>query len=411
MKVTVTAPPKLLTVRFPSVKKIAEDKEVMDYAKRMKEFIFGKETLYCTKLMEMNPYNLIFIKNTPFREYILRKIEKIDKEKKETVAAALLINALYFGKQIRIVPLRRQNDIIVIGELTLLRLSIIDTCDDYDKRNKKLSKIWDRNYLNKPELNKRSQKYLETIRMGAVCYYMRRAISEKEFMEKINYRRFSTNLRLNNRPADIKEINDFLNKRRYMTFIDLTDSSSRVYLSALYMIAFKGGSLEEIYDTGPVFSAENKEESGAYSTAASEFIDIIYNGNGIEISDILVKMAESFAKIKLPDIKDGSLIELMDNFTEIYVIAAVAYKFDKAFSEHEMLKSCMRRSMAGYYWTIYSNILQFKKFGSVVSFCYNLAETDLNKYRDDVAYSDELTVKFSEAERIIKEIKSEVNEL
>ncbi len=410
MKVTVTAPPKILTSFFVTPAKIVANEKIMEYARRMKEFIFGRETMYCAKLMELDIYNLVFIKNIPFREYVAKKIIDIEKSKKENVMTALLINALYRGKPVRLVTLHRSGESIVVGEPVPLRLSIIDTSADYNKVNRRLAKKEEKLLEIPAELNKSGEHYLETVRMAVVKYYMKKSINEKEFMDKINYRRFSTNLRLNNRPATVSDINMLLNKRRNMTFIDLTEASSRIYLSALYMLTYKDFTFKELYDSEKVFSGENGK-ADIYSAAASEFINIIYNGNGIEISDVLVKMAESFAKIKLPEIEPGNLVHLMDNFKEIYVIAAVAYRFEKAFTEHEMLKKNMRRKMVRNYWTFYSNILQFKKFGSVVSFCYNLADVDLKKYRDDTAYADDLLLKFAEAERVIKEIKKEVNEL
>ena len=191
-----------------------------------------------------------------------------------------------------------------------------------------------------------------------------------------------------------------------MTFIDLTDGSSRVNLSALYGVVYKNMKLAEIMDSDKVFSDGYDEEK--FSAAASEFINIIYNGNGIEISDILVKMAEKFSKVEIPVITPGKLNDIIENFSVIYSVAAISYKFDKAFTEHEMLKKNMRRMMIDNYWNVYSNIIQYKKFGSVVAFAYLLANLDLNKYRDDISYSEEVMNEFAEAEKAIKEINKEV---
>lgn len=407
MKVTITAPPKLLTSLFINPEKIAEDENASEYSRHMKEFIFGKETIKCAELMGLDIFNLIFIKNTPFRETVLKKVRKIPDRKKENVMTALLINALYKGKHLRLFPLYKSNDNIYIGEAVVLRLSIIDMSADFKRKNSRLLRLADKYEKISPEYNLISQKYIDTIHMAAVKYRMRSAINEKEFMDKINYRRFSSELRLNNRPAEIAEINSMLMRRKNMTFIDLTDTSSRLYLSALYTMTFRNLEIKEIYDSKLVFSDDYNES--IYSLSASEFINIIYNGNGIEISDIMVKMAEKFAKIKLPRIDGDSLIDIIDNFKEIYAVAAIAYKFDKAFSEHEMLKKNMRKQMIDSYWAVYSNILQFKKFGTVVAFCYLLSNIDLDKYRDDISYSDRISDEFSAVGRTLKEIKKETD--
>lgn len=408
MKVTLTAIPKVLSSFFINAEKIANDEKALDYAQRMKEFIFGKETLKCAALMDLDIFNLVFIKNMPFREFVSKKTENVQDFKKENVMTALLINALYRGKPVMLLPLFGNSESIVLGEPSLLRLSIIDTSADYKNKNRWLLKKSEKNAQKEIELNKISLRYIETVRMAVVKFYMKKAVNEKEFMDKVNFRRFSTGLRLNNRPAGVEDINALLRKRKNLTFIDLTDASSRIYLCSLYAVIYKKISLVDIYDSEKVFFPDSGEEL-MYSQAASELINIIYNGNGIEISDILVKMAESFSKIDMPYIEPGNLIDLIDNFKIIYAVAAIAYKFDKAFTEHEMLKNNMRRRMIDNYWNVYCNIIQFKKFGSVIAFCYLIANLDLNKYRDDISYSEEILNEFAEAEKAVKEINKEVH--
>lgn len=407
MKVTVSAVPKALTSFFINVDLLAENEYVLDYARRMKEFIFGKDTLKAAALMDLDIFNLIFYKNIPFREYVEKKLESIPDHKKENVMTALLINSLYRGRHLRLLPLYKSGENIMMGELSLLQLSIIDMSVDYKKKNRQLLKKAEKNARREYELNKKSLHYLDTVRMAILKYYMKSAINKKEFMDKINFRRFSTGLRLNNRPAGVDDINALLRKRRNMTFIDLTDTSSRLNLSALYAIVYKNVTLSDIYDSDKVFT-QNSSEEEIYSRAASEFINIIYNGNGIEISDVLVKMAEGFSYIKLPDIKIGNLNDIIENFNILYAVAAIAHKFDKAFTEHEMLKNAMRKKMIDRYWNIYCNIIQFKKLGSVVAFCYLISNLELDKYRDNKSYSEEVSSEFEAVMNSMEEIKKEV---
>ena len=60
------------------------------------------------------------------------------------------------------------------------------------------------------------------------------------------------------------------------------------------------------------------------------------------------------------------------------------------------------------YWTVYCNIIQFKKFGSVVAFCYLIANLELDKYRDDKVYFEEICGEFEATSRAVKEIKEEI---
>lgn len=410
MKITLTAVPKLLSSFFIDVEAIANDESIMNYAQRMKEFIFGKETMKCAALMDLDLFNLVLYKGMPFRDIVIEKIKYLRNVNTENLLTAILICYLYKGKHVRVIPLSKSGESIIIGEPTLLRLSIIDTETDYKRINKRLDKKYEKNSRRNYEPEKSFQRYFDTIQMAVVKYYMKQAINNKEFIDKVNFRRFSTGLRLNNRPANIDDINNLLRKRKNMTFIDLTDSSSRINLSALYTVVFKKVRLNDIYDSEKVFDSNSVNEE-IYSKAASEFINIIYNGNGIEISDVLVKMAEGFSKIEMPVLTPGKLNDIIENFNIIYAAAAISHKFDKAFTEHEMLKKNMRHRMIDNYWNVYCNIIQFKKLGSVVAFCYLLANLDLNKYRDNISYSEEVLNEFAEAEKAVKEINKEVHGL
>lgn len=407
MKVTISAVPKILTSTFLTSRKFDNDEKVLDYSRRMKEFIFGKNTLKVAAIMGLDIFNLVFVKNIPFREYINKKLINMEKYKKEDIMTGMLINCLYRGKPLRLLPLSKSGDNIIMNDIVYLQLSIIDMSSDYKRKNKWLLEKYEKNSQKDYELSKTGLHYIDTIRMGILKYYMKSAINKKEFIDKVNFRRFSNGLRLNNRPASIEDINSLLRKRRNMTFVDLTDNSSRLNLSALYAIVFKNADINDIYDSDEFFSPDTGKEK-LYSEAASEFITTIYNGNGIEISDVLIKMAEGFSATEIPDIEPGSLTDIIDNFNVIYAIAAIAYKFDKAFTEHEMLKKNMRQRMIDRYWTVYCNIIQFKKFGSVVAFCYLIANLELDKYRDDKVYFEEICAEFEATSRAVKEIKEEV---
>ncbi len=406
MKITITAVPKPLTRLFPNTWVIADDENCLYYIEKMKEFIFGRETLRIAYNMGLDIFTLVFIKDAPFKEVYYKKVEMLPENKRDVVLTGLLINAMYRGKPVRIVNLYKQDNQIKVSEPQLIRLNIIDTDTDYAYINKKLIKKAEKNGQKKYGFNEISSHYMDTISMGLVKDYIRKAINEKEFLDKINIKRFSKDLRINNRPASIDDINMLLQKRRKVTLIDLTDTSARMYLSALYAITFKNIKIEDIFNVEKVFLPDSPEE-GICSEAASEFINIIYNGNGIEICDILVKMAEVFSKMEMPSLQTGKLGDIFNNYTIIYAAAALAYKFDKAFSRHEHLKMTMRMQMIDRFWGVYCNILLYKKYGDIISFCHSVADIDLKRYRDDYEYENSIIRSFEAAERAVRDINEE----
>ena len=410
MKITITAVPKPLTRMFPNTWIIADDEKCLSYIEKMKEFIFGRETLNIAFSMGLDIFTLVFIKDAPFKEVYFKKVEMLPVNKRETVLIGLLINAMYRGKPVRLINLYKKSGQIKFSEPVPVRLNIIDTDIDYRYINKRLVKKAERNESHDWGLNDTSAHYMNTISMGLVKDYVKRAINEKEFLDKINYKRFSKELRLNNRPASPQDINLLLQKRKNVTLIDLTDVSARIYLSALYAITFKDIKIDDIFDVEKVFQANSREEQ-ICSEAASEFINIIYNGNGIEICDILVKMAEVFSKMEMPSLEEGKLKDIFSNYTVIYAAAALAYKFDKAFSRHEHLKMSMRRQMIDRFWGVYCNILLYKKYGDIVSFCHKVADIDLVKYRDNREYENSIIRSFEAAERAVRDINEERNSL
>lgn len=406
MKITITAVPKPLTRLFPNTWIIADDENCLNYIEKMKEFIFGRETLRIAYDMGLDIFTLAFIKDAPFREVYYKRVEMLPENKKDRVMIGLLINAMYRGKPVRLVNLYKQNGQIKVSEPQLIRLNIIDTDIDYGYINKKLIKKAEKNETHNYGLNERSNHYMDTISMGLVKDYIKKAINEKEFLDKINIKRFSKELRINNRPATVHDVNVLLQKRKKVTLIDLTDISARMYLSALYAITFKNIKIEDIFNVNKVFEPDSPEEK-ICSEAASEFINIIYNGNGIEICDILVKMAEVFSKIEMPSLQEGKLGDIFNNYTIIYAAAAIAHKFDKAFSRHEHLKMSMRMQMIDRFWGVYCNILLYKKYGDIVSFCHSVVNIDLKKYRDDHEYENSIVRSFEAAERAVRDINEE----
>ena len=161
MKVTLTALPKLLSSFSVKAEKIAADKEAFEYALRMKEFIFGKEAIKTCELLEMDIFTLAFIKGMTFQEYITKKLKNIPEDKKEGVMLGFMINALYKGKPVMIIPVKRNRSSLTMGEPSLLRLSIIDTSADYKKKNNQLIKKAEKNSKKDYEITNSGHRALE----------------------------------------------------------------------------------------------------------------------------------------------------------------------------------------------------------------------------------------------------------
>jgi len=166
MKITVTAVPKPLTKLFPNTWTIADDENCINYVEKMKEFIFGRETLKIAYDMGLDIFTLAFIKDAPFNDIYYKKVEMLPENKKEPVLLGLLVNAMYRGRPVRLVNLYRQCGQIKVSEPQLIRLNIIDTDVDYGYINKKLTKMAERNGSHEWKLNDSANHYMDVISRG-----------------------------------------------------------------------------------------------------------------------------------------------------------------------------------------------------------------------------------------------------
>lgn len=401
LKITVTAVPKPLTKRFVKVEKIISDVNSVEFLEKMKPFLFGADTTGAAETLGLDLFTLLFVYERPFLDYIKKYMEKVSDGAAELARLGLLVNFLYRGKAVRLIPLHREKNEISINEAVLLRLNIIDSKTDYKRVNKRLSRAADKNV--KKEFNPSSsvsEHYLDTIHLSVTKFYMKQALSEKELLDKMNYRRFNAHLRLNTRPISADELNKILKKKPI--FPDISDQNERLNLTALYAVACRGVKPDEIFNADRIFTVG--EESEKFSRISGDFLDIICNGNGVEITDIFVKMAETLAEWEMPKLSGVDLIEIRKNYTFIYGGTALAYSFDRALSSSEKMKTLMRKRMINRYWNIYEKILRLKQYGSIISLCHTLSELEINMYRDLPACEEKLVLAFGEAERAIEEI-------
>lgn len=401
LKITVTAVPKPLTKRFVKVERIISDIESVEFLEKMKPFLFGADTTGAAEILGLDLFTLLFVYEQPFLHYIKKYMENVSEGAVELARLGLLVNFLYRGRAVRLVPLHREKNEISVSEAVLLRLNIIDSGTDFKRVNKRLSRAAEKN--TKKEFNPTSQigaHYFDTIHLAVTKFYMMQALSENELLDKMNYRRFNAHLRLNTRPISVEELNKILKQKPLIP--DISDQNERLKLTALYAVACRGVKPEELFDADRIFTTS--EDSEKYSRIAGDFLDIIYNGNGVEITDIFVKMAETLAEWEMPKLSGVDLIEIRKNYTYFYGGTALAYSFDRALSSSEKMKTLMRKRMITNYWSIYEKILRLKQYSSIITLCHTLSELEINMYRDLPACEERLVLAFGEAERTIGEI-------
>ncbi len=403
LKITVTAVPKPLTRRFINVGKVISDGKSVEFLEKMKPFLFGADTISAAQVLNLDLFTLLFIQDKPFLSYIRKYIDGVNEGAVGIAQLGLLVNLLYRGKAVRLIPLHREKNEISVNEPMLLRLNIIDTGADFRRVNMRLSRVAEKNA--KKSFNPDSgngRHYIDTVHLAVTSFYMKQAISEKELMDKVNFRRFNAHLQLNNRPISPEKASEVF-KRKKDSYPDISDLTERQNLIELYAVACRGVSAEELFSVDRVFTVgENNDD---YSRIASDFLDLIYNGNGVEITDVFVKMAQALADWKMPRLDSVDLIEIRKNYTHFYGGTALAYSFDHALCKNEKMKNLMRKRMITNYWNNYEKILKLKQYSSIITLCHTLAELEANQYRDIPAYEERLVLAFGEAERAISEKK------
>ncbi|MCM1335762.1 MAG: hypothetical protein NC084_02310 [Bacteroides sp.] len=405
-KVTVTALPKTLTGRI-SPKRIIKDPATVEFLERMKPFVFGKEMIRAAELVGLDLFSFVFVQEKPFYDYAKKGTDRIFEGAVEPVRLAILMNLLYRGAPIRLLPIRKDGGELTVCDIVLLRLNLIDTSVDYRRKNQWLEKKAEKNFERPFAPNDRARHFADTVELAVVKYYMRRVLSEKALIDKVNYRRFSADLHLNGRPISLGEASDLLKKKNQPHYFDFSDSTIRLNLSALYAVTYKGFSFNDIYSVSYLFSEKGTSEEVRLSGAASELFWILYNGNGIEIASVFVRMLETYVSLPIPPLETVNLMTICDNYPVYYGITSLAYIFDSAFAKNQEFKSYIRRKLISRYWKIYQRILHLKQLSSVISLCHLLSRLDLTLYRDLPSYEEKVILAFGTAEQAVKDMNAD----
>ena len=405
MKITVTDIPEKITGLFFSPSAIISDNEICSYLEKMLPFIFGKTTVIAAEKLEIDIFDLVFVKDKPFSDYFNRRVKKYY-GRPAILKTALLLRLLYRGSYVKIAKLGVNDNCIFVKEPKFITLSIIDTAQNYTRINQRIMKKSERNKAKNLPLNKRSEHILFTVDIAVVKNLMKKGPEYKELIDKYNFRRFSSELRINNRPATLGEVNRMLSGRKKYTFADLSDTGLRLEFTALYAMAYGGFTLTELFGKDAVFEDSSVERDEKLSRCSSDFITIVLNGNGIEIAGMLVNMISALAECDLPAVNLSDLKSVMENYTIYYAVSSLSSLCLDIFSLNENFKSFMRKKIIGSYWNYTNKLMLMKKYSSAAALCKKLAELNLEAYRDIPAYQNEITDAFEEAEKLVSEIKA-----
>lgn len=405
-KVTLTALPKTLTGRI-SPKRIIKDPSTAEFLERMKPFIFGKEMIKAAELVGLDLFSFLFVQEKPFYDYAKKGTDRIFEGAHDVVRLAILMNLLYRGAPVRLLPIRANGDELTVCDIVLLRLNLIDTTVDFRRKNVRLEKKAEKNFEKAFVPNERARHFSDTVELAVVKYYMKRVLSEKALLDKVNYRRFSADLHLNGRPISLAEASELLRKKNQPHYFDFSDSTIRLNLSALYAVTYKGFDFSDLYSVSYLFSERGSAEEIRLSGAASELFGLLYNGNGIEIASVFVRMLETYVNLPIPTLESVNLMRICENYAVYYAITSLAYIFDSAFAKNQEFKSYIRRKLISRYWRIYQRILRLKQLSSVISLCHLLSRLDLQLYRDLPSYEEKIILAFGTAEQAVKDMNTD----
>ena len=316
MEIEITNFPANIKSFFFSPKKIVSDKLTVEYLARMRKYIFGTETLSSCEKLGLNVFDLVFVNDKPFY-YMCRKYLRNAREKdKDTIRTALLLRYIYKGEFIRISGAVIRNEKAYIKDPEAVNIKIAPDNAEKLKLPKRKQPT--------EEFDKKAETVLESIRLSALKYGMGFAVSYKELIDKYNYRRFSTNLSINRRPVSIEELTSVFSQASDKILTDLSNPKIRIIYSVMYAMKYGGFALSDIYSKNTVFEIESFDKERRLSELANEFINIVYNGNRMEIVSVFIEMIMNFVSSEMPEVNTNDLGSVMDNYSLYYAAASVA---------------------------------------------------------------------------------------
>ena len=380
--------------------RILSDKRTVEYLGKMKKYIFGEKTCTACDKLGISVFDLVFINDKPLSDLCGVYLNWLKEKDKDPIRTAVILRSLHKGETVRI------SGAVISGEKAFIK--------DPEKLTVKPghgnSNIIrpSKNEAANDEFNVKSQTVLESVRLSALKYGLNYAIKYKELIDKYNYRRFGSNLKINNRPSSIEEITSVFSRSSDTILTDLSNPKIRVIYSVLYSIAYGGFTLSDIYSKNTVFEMESFDKEKRLGELAGEFINIVYNGNRIEIVNVFIDMILAFVSSEMPDVNMNDLGSVMDNYSLYYAAASIASVCEKIYSYdgfNSDMKEYLKKHTFYSYWTINDKIMLMKEYSKIISFCYKMSQFDYKLYMEDPEYQAEILYAFASSEKFSEELK------
>ena len=230
----------------------------------------------------------------------------------------------------------------------------------------------------------------------------------KELIDKYNYRRFSSNLKINSRSVSVEEINSIFSEIKDKVLNDISNPKIRIIYSVLYSITYGGFTLFDIYSKNTVFENESFEKERKLGNLASDFISTIYNGNRMETVNVFKDMVLAFVSAEMPEVNVKDLGSIMDNYALYYAAASVASVCEKLYNYKgfsDDMKEYFKKKTLYSYWTINDRLMLLKQYSSIISFCNIMSQFDYKLYLEDPGYQAEIQYAFESSEKFSVELK------
>ena len=408
MEISVTDVPRCIKSFSFSPRVILSERNTVEYLIRMKEYIFGSRCRDAAEKLGIDLFDLVFINDRTFGECCNMYLKRVRDRDRDIIRTAFLLKKMYNGDYVRICDLKCENDKAYVKEPEHAYLNMLnDVADEQDKKKNFLSKFELKPSV-KNSLNKKARIALEAVRLSAMKFGMKSAVQYKELIDKYNYRRFSTNLRFNNRPASVEQIEKLLTERKKKCLADLSNPKTRINFSALFAITYGGFTVYDLYSKNTVFDTAIFDKEKKLAVLAGDLIDIIYNGNGIEIANMFIHIITTFSKTELPPVDMSDLGSVMDNYSLYYAVATLASVCESVFKYNGLngeLRQYLKKHTLENYWNCMDRLMLMKRYSAVVSFCYTLSNFDADIYREDPEYQGEILYSFERAEKFSRELK------
>ncbi len=407
MEIAVRDLPKCIRSFSFSPRAVYSDVDNINFLVETKEYMFGIKCCEAAEKLDIDLFDLVFVNEKTFGECFDAVIKKRDIENIDVLKTAFMMKRMYSGDHVQISRIIIKGDIAYVTEPEYSYINIIGENSERPSDRKRRKE--EKKAQKKIELNNRAKVVLESVKLRALKYSMEKCVSNKELIDKYNVRRFSTNLRLNYRPAGLDEINAAMALKKDRMFADFSKEKTRINFSVLYSIAYGGYTLKDIYSKNTVFEANSGSKEKRLSDLSSELLTILYNGNGIEISNMMINIIVKFTQTELPPVDLNDLDVIIENYPVYYAVANLAaiceniFKFDSG--NHTNMREYLNTHTFLNYWTVLDRLMFMKQYSDVVSFCYRLSTFDMELYRDDPEYQGSVLYSFESAEKFAEELK------